>query len=275
MVVAGSILDPSPPVEPGVGFDIIQTCLYHREHTAGETDLYTREVASMRFAVLGTGMVGRSIAARLASLGHDVTIGTRDIDALLARTEPDAMGTEPFSSWREQHAGIGLATFADAAAAAEVLVNATNGAGSVEALTAAGEEHLDGKVLIDISNPLDFSQGMPPSLFVSNTDSLGEQIQRAFPGARVVKTLNTMNALIMADPSLVAGGDHTVFLSGNDDGAKAQVSEILGSFGWRDILDLGDITTARGPEMYLPLWLRLFGALGTRMYNIKVVRAEG
>jgi len=151
-------------------------------------------------------------------------------------------------------------------------VNAVMGAHSLDALRAADEANLDGKVLIDIPNPLDFSGGMPPTLFVSNTDSLGEQIQREFPRVKVVKTLNTMTAFVMADPSLVDDGDHTVFLCGNDEGAKAQVIEILRSFGWRDVIDLGDITSARGTESYLPLWLRLWGALQVPMFNIKVVR---
>ena len=151
-------------------------------------------------------------------------------------------------------------------------LDATNGAGSLEALRAAREANLDGKVLIDIANPLDLSKGMPLSLFVSNTDSLGELIQREFPGAKVVKALNTMNAFVMADPSLVAGGEHTVFLCGNDEVAKTQVTEILRSFGWRDVIDLGDITSARGTESYLPLWLRVWGALEIPMFNIKVMR---
>ena len=226
----------------------------------------------MNVGVFGTGTVGRVIGSRLAELGYGVTIGTRDVDALLARTEPDQMGNEPFAAWRQKNPKIGIGTFADAAAAGELLVNATNGAGSLEALDAAGEERLDGKVLIDIANPLDSSGGMPPSLFVSNTDSLGERIQRAFPGVRVVKALNTMNAFVMADPSLVAGGEHTVFISGDDEQAKAQVTEILRSFGWKDVIDLGDITTARGTEMYLPLWLRLWGALGTGNFNVSVAR---
>jgi 8-hydroxy-5-deazaflavin:NADPH oxidoreductase len=225
----------------------------------------------MRVGVLGTGTVGRVIGARFAELGHDVTIGTRDMDALLARTEPDQMGNEPFVSWREQHAEVAVDTFAGAAASAELLVNATNGAGSLEAIRAVGEENLDGKVLIDIANPLDVSAGMPPSLFVSNTDSLGEQIQRGFPTLKVVKALNTMNAHVMADPSLVADGEHTVFVSGNDERAKGQVTEILRSFGWKHILDLGDITTARGTEMYLPLWLRIWGTLGSGTFNVAVV----
>jgi predicted dinucleotide-binding enzyme len=154
---------------------------------------------------------------------------------------------------------LGRRCFAGAAEHGELVVNATNGTGSLEALRAAGEANLDGKVLIDIANPLDLSQGMPPSLFVSNTDSHGEQIQRAFPRVKVVKALNTMNAFVMADPSLVAAGEHTVFVSGNDEQTKAQVTEILRSFGWRHVLDLGDITTARGTEMHLPLWLRIWG----------------
>lgn len=226
----------------------------------------------MKIGVLGTGTVGRVIGARLAELGHDVTIGTRNVEALVARTEPDSMGNEPFAAWKQGKERIGLGTFAEAAAAGKLVVNATNGAGSLEALTAAGEENLDAKVLIDIANPLDVSGGMPPSLYVSNTDSLGEQIQRAFPTAKVVKTLNTVNAFVMADPSIVAEGEHTVFVSGNDELAKAQVAELLRSFGWRHIIDLGDITTARGPEMYLPLWIRLWGALGTGTFNVSVVR---
>ena len=130
---------------------------------------------------------------------------------------------------------------------------------------------MNGKVLVDISNPLDFSKGMPPSLSVVNTDSLGEQIQRRFPEARVVKTLHTINAYLMVDPAQLAGGDHTVFVSGDDPGAKGAVTDLLRSFGWTDIIDLGDITTARGTEMLLPMWLRLFGALQKPVFNFKIV----
>jgi hypothetical protein len=229
----------------------------------------------MRVGILGTGVVGRSIAGRLAALGHEVMIGTRDVEALIARTEPDARGNEPFAQWKGKNPEVKLGTFASAAEQGELVVNATDGAGSLEALHSAGEKNLDGKVLIDISNPLDYSRGMPPSLVVSNTDSLAEQIQRTFPRAKVVKALNTVTAFVMVDPSLVAGGDHTIFMSGNDAEAKAQVGEILRSFGWQHIVDLGDITTARGAEMYLPLWIRLWGTFGTPMFNIKVVQAEG
>ena len=164
-------------------------------------------------------------------------------------------------------------TFSDAAAFGEVVLNCTGGAVALEALAAAGEANLDGKTLLDVSNPLDFSQGMPPTLAVCNTDSVGEQIQRAFPGARVVKSLNTVNCEVMVDPAIVPG-EHDLFVCGNDDGAKAQVRELLRSFGWPDerILDLGDISAARGLEMYLPLWLRLFGTFGTGHFNIHVAR---
>jgi predicted dinucleotide-binding enzyme len=190
----------------------------------------------------------------------------------MSRTEPDTFGNPPFQAWAEQHPGVTVLGLAEAAAGADLVVNATNGAGSLKALEAAGEENLAGKILVDIANPLDFSHGMPPSLLVSNTDSLGEQIQRQFPRTRVVKALNTMNAYLMVDPKQLAAGEHTVFVSGNDVDAKAGVFKLLESFGWSDVIDLGDITTARGPEMYLPLWARLYQALGIPMFTIKVVR---
>ncbi len=226
----------------------------------------------MKIAVLGTGMVGRTIAGALAGLGHDVVIGTRDPQATLARTEPDMMGTAPFGEWHAANAGVDVAAFADAASGAELIVNATNGAGSLAALAAAGTPNLAGKIIMDIANPLDFSQGMPPSLNPVNTDSLGEQIQRSFPEAKVVKTLNTMTASVMVDPARVAGGDHSVFVSGDDADAKAAVTELLKGFGHRDVIDLGDITSARGAEMILPIWLRVWGALGTGDFNFKIAR---
>jgi predicted dinucleotide-binding enzyme len=226
----------------------------------------------MKIAVLGTGPVGQAVAGRLAELGYQVVVGTRDPDATLARTEPDTFGNPPLRVWRAQHPGVGLAGLAEAAADAELIVNATNGAGSIAALEATGEDHLAGKVLLDISNPLDFSAGMPPSLFVSNTDSLGEQIQRRFPRTKVVKALNTMNAYLMVDPGRLADGQHSAFVSGDDPEAKKTVTELLASLGHNDIIDLGDISTARGTEMYLPLWVRLWAGLGTPMFNIKIVR---
>ena len=225
----------------------------------------------MKTAILGTGTVGRTIAARLVELGHGVTIGTRDPEATLARTEADGMGNAPFADWAAENPSVALASFADAAAGSELIVNATNGGASLQVLAQAGAEHLDGKVILDIANPLDFSQGMPPTLFVKDTDSLGEQIQRAFPTARVVKSLNTLNADLMAHPgSLPEAG--TVFVSGNDADAKQTVTELLKEFGHQDVIDLGDISTSRGTEMLLPVWLRLWGALGTPAFNFKIVR---
>ena len=225
----------------------------------------------MKFAVLGTATVGRAIAGRLDELGHDVTIGTRDPEATLARSETDGMGNPPYAEWAAQHTGIRLATFSEAAARAEAVVNATSGGTSLDVLALAGEGNLDGKVLIDIANPLDFAQGMPPTLLVKDTDSLAEQIQRAFPETRVVKTLNTLTAALMVRPDMLPEGS-SVFVSGDDADAKAIVSTLLKEFDHTDVIDLGDLSTARGTEMLLPIWLRLMGSLGTPMFNFKIVR---
>jgi predicted dinucleotide-binding enzyme len=216
----------------------------------------------VRFGVLGTGMVGNTIAGKLASLGHDVTMGSRSAD------NEDAAAWAESAGERASHG-----TFADAASGSDVIFNCTAGSASLEALLAAGEENLSGKLLVDMANPLDFSRGMPPSLSVMGTDSLAEQIQRAFPDARVVKTLNTVNCKVMVDPGRVPG-DHDVFVCGNDDAAKTEVRELLESFGWPpgSVLDLGDISAARGTEAYLLLWLRLMGMAGGADFNIKVVR---
>ncbi|HJP65679.1 MAG TPA: NAD(P)-binding domain-containing protein [Actinomycetota bacterium] len=227
----------------------------------------------MKIAVLGTGTVGPTLAEKFAALGHDVVIGTRDPEEAKNRMTSDREWVPPFGAWHQDHPDVDVATFSDATADAELVVNATNGAASMDALKAAGSEHLDGKILIEVANPLDFSQGMPPSLFVSNTDSLAEQIQAAFSGARVVKTLNTVTARLMVHPEETAGGDHTMFVAGNDPDAKSQVTTILTDwFGWKDVVDLGDLAGARAMEMVLPLWLRLVMSSGNPMINVKVVR---
>ena len=215
----------------------------------------------MKIGILGTGVVGQTIGTKLVSLGHDVKMGAR------------VAGNEKAEKWvKDNGARATHGTFADAAAFGEIIFNCTSGMASLDALRQAGARNLDGKVLIDVANPLDFSKGMPPTLSVCNTDSLGEQIQRAFPGARVVKTLNTMNTSIMVDPRLVSG-DSDVFMCGNDAAAKAQVAEILKSwFGWRSVIDLGDITGARGTEMLLPIWLRLWGTFKTPNINFHIAR---
>jgi predicted dinucleotide-binding enzyme len=226
----------------------------------------------MKIGVLGTGTVGRTLAGALAGLGHNVVIGTRDPQATFARSGPDSRGAPPFSEWHAANQEIPLETFAEAAAASELVVNATRGAGTLAALGFAGSANLSRKVLVDVSNALDFSQGMPPVLNPVNTDSLGERIQRSFPDARVVKTLNTMNAGLMVDPGRLAGGDHSVFVSGDDAEAKAVVTGLLQELGHRDIIDLGDITTARAAEMMMPAWLRLYSVLGTLDFNFRIVR---
>jgi predicted dinucleotide-binding enzyme len=227
----------------------------------------------MNIGIFGTGVVGQTLGAALAAKGHEVMIGTRDPAATMARETGTAFDPTPFREWMGANPAVRLGTFAEAARFGEALINATSGDGAMPALEAAGAEALGSKVMLDIANPLDFSKGMPPTLSVSNTDSLGEQLQRAFPKLRVVKTLNTTNALVMVNPGLVAGGDHSMFVCGNDAEAKAKVKQWLGEwFGWRDVIDLGDITTARGTEMLLPIWLRLWGALGTPMFNFKIAR---
>ncbi len=226
----------------------------------------------MKIAVLGTGTVGRTLAGKLSSLGHDVVVGTRDPEATVSRSEPDALGNPAFPVWQAAHPAVRLASFAEAAADAELVINATGGAGSLQALTQAGAANLAGKVLLDVANPLDFSRGFPPSLLVKDTDSLAERIQRALPEARVVKSLNTMTAALMVEPTLVGGGDHSAFVSGDDAAAKQTVVDLLTSMGHRDVIDVGDLSTARGTEMLLPLWVRLMDALGTPRFNVKVVR---
>lgn len=222
-------------------------------------------------AVLGTGVVAQTIAEKLAGLGYGVMMGTRNIEATLNKDGNDNFGRPPFKDWQSRHPEIKLGTYDEAAAFGEFIVNATNGGGSLQALEMAGKDKLANKIMLDIANPLDFSKGMPPSLLVCNTDSLGEQIQAALPQTKVVKSLNTMNAYIMVNPALVPG-DHNVFLSGNEAEAKTFVKELLKEFGWpeKNIIDMGDISTARGTEMLLPIWVRLWGALQTPMFNFHV-----
>ncbi|MEM9324294.1 MAG: NAD(P)-binding domain-containing protein [Bacteroidota bacterium] len=225
----------------------------------------------MKITILGTGIVGRTIAAKLFDLGHEVTIGTRNAEKTLTNEEKDGYGNPPFKVWHEENPGVKLLAFAEAADQAELLFNCTGGQASVSVLESIGPAALEGKVLVDVANPLDFSQGMPPSLSPVNTSSLGEQIQERFPGLKVVKSLNTMNTFLMVNPSLVQG-DHNVFVCGNDKEAKNIVKETLQSFGWKAdlIIDLGDISNARGTEMLLPIWLRLWNALGTAEFNFHI-----
>ena len=229
----------------------------------------------MKIGVFGTGVVGQVIAEKLDSLGHDVMLGTRSAEQSLAREGNDNYGRPPLKDWMAAHTKVKLGTFAEAAAHGQFLVNATSGFGAMEALKLAGEQNLGGKAMLDISNPLDFSKGFPPSLSVCNTDSLGEQLQRAFPQLKVVKGLNTLTSFLMVAPRMLPEAHH-IFLCGNDADAKAEVRKLLSTFGWADeeMIDLGDITMARGTEQLLPIWVRLYGALQTPMFNFRIVKAS-
>jgi hypothetical protein len=212
-------------------------------------------------------MVGTTIATKLVSLGHEVVMGSRS-----ASNDKSAAWLAGLSANADK---ASAGTFADAATFGELLFNCTSGGASLAALNLAGTDNIAGKILIDIANPLDFSQGMPPRLSISNDSSLGEQIQAAFPKTKVVKTLNTLSCELMVEPSKLAGA-HTIFMSGDDAEAKATVERTIlrEAFGWADVIDLGDISTARGTEMFLPLWVRTWAALGTADFNIHVVRAK-
>ena len=211
-------------------------------------------------AILGTGMVGDAIGSKLVALGHKVMMGSRTAN------------NEKANAWRTRNGSLASnGTFADAAAFGEIIFNCTQGQVSLEALQLAGRENLQGKILVDVANPLDFSKGMPPSLSVCNTDSLGEVIQRQFTDVKVVKTLNTMNCQLMVNPGLLSDPGN-VFVCGNDAEAKSEVNLILKSFGWEKIIDLGDISAARGMEQLLPVWIRLMGTLGTAAFNFSIVK---
>jgi len=215
----------------------------------------------MKLGVLGTGMVGNTIATKLVQLGHEVKMGSR------------TSGNEKAVKWAKANGPkASNGTFVEAAEFGEIIFNCTAGATSLEALKLAGAKNLKGKILVDVSNPLDFSKGMPPTLTVCNTDSLGEQIQRTFPEAKVVKALNTIRCDVMVAPNIVPG-THDVFMSGNDASAKSKVRDILANwFGWNSVIDLGDISTARGTEMYLALWVRLMAVNQTPNFNIRVMK---
>jgi 8-hydroxy-5-deazaflavin:NADPH oxidoreductase len=223
----------------------------------------------MKIGIVGSGVVGQTLGTKLVALGHDVALGTRDPKKLDEKKNMAGSLTEWLGNVKQK---ARVVSFKDAVAHGEILVNATHGQSSIEALQMADASKAGSKVLIDVANELDFSKGMPPGVLAGQQRCLAERIQAAFPNLRVVKSLNTIAATVMVDPKALKGGDHTVFVAGNDKDAKAKVGEILKSFGWIDILDLGDISAARGPEMYLALWVRLWGSLQNGNINIKVQR---
>jgi predicted dinucleotide-binding enzyme len=228
----------------------------------------------MKIGIIGSGVVAQTLGAKLIELGHDVVLGTRDPAKLDEKKNMAGSLREWLAAVNQGKKGETgkVATFREAAAHGELLINATHGEASIDALKLAAADKVGPKVLIDTSNELDFSKGAPPGVLASWTNCLGERIQAAFPNLKVVKSLNTIGAPIMVAPQALAGGEHTVFVAGNDAAAKAAVAEVLKSFGWKDVLDLGDIAAARAPEMYMAMWLHLWRATGTGMVNVKVVR---
>jgi len=228
-----------------------------------------------KIAIIGTGTVGQTIASKLITLGYDVMLGTRNVSEKLASTTKDGYGNPPFSEWYSKNKNVKIGTFAEAAVFGELVLNASQGANSINALKLADAKNLNGKIIIDVANPLDFSKGMPPCLVpeLSNTNSLGEEIQKTFPDAKVVKTLNTMWCGLMVNPNMIGGGDHTNYICGNDTDAKTKVKSLMNEFGWRNenILDLGDITSARGTEAVLSVWLRIWGTTQNGAFNFKIV----
>jgi 8-hydroxy-5-deazaflavin:NADPH oxidoreductase len=218
----------------------------------------------MKIGIFGTGVVGNTLGSALIAKGHEVKMGSRDAVNEKAVEWTKANGKDATQG-----------TFEDAAVFGDIIFNCTKGEHSLEALTAAGEQNLAGKIVVDVANPLDFSKGMPPTLSLVNDTSLGETLQTAFPQTKVVKALNTLNCTLMVDANKLANGDHNLFICGNDESAKQKVKGLLHeSFNWKieNIIDLGDITNARGTEQLLPIWIRLWSALGTAEFNFKIVR---
>jgi 8-hydroxy-5-deazaflavin:NADPH oxidoreductase len=225
----------------------------------------------MKIGIIDGGSVGQTIGAKLAANGHYVRLGIRKVtDEELAK---DRGFAGKLVDWTKE-TGVKVMTMREAAQHGEIIFNATNGAGAIEALKLAGADALGSKVLVDISNPLDFSHGMPPSIlpaYAGNT-SLGEEIQKAFPNARVVKALNTIAAAVMVNPGAIPA-DHDLLIAGEDSRAKTEVSHLAErEFGWKSVVDLGGIKAARGTEHILPLWVILWGVVGTPMFNVKIVR---
>lgn len=215
----------------------------------------------MRHAMLGTGMVGKAIGERLIELGDEVCMGSRTPDNEVAAAWAEAQGDR-----------ASLATFQDAVAGADFVWLAVKGEHALEVLASVGDV-LEGKTVLDLTNPLDFSQGFPPRLFVCNDDSLGEQLQRAHPDADIVKTFNTLSHVLMVNPGALPE-EHDVFVAGESETAKEQVSTLIERLGHKTPLDLGGIEASRGLEAWLLLWTRLYGVIGTPFYNLRLVRAE-
>lgn len=221
----------------------------------------------MNIAILGTGTVGQTLAEKCLAQGYAVSIGTRNVQSTLSKT-----GEKTVSDWLEKNTAAQLQTFDDAVLNATLVINALKGEHCLQVFESIPKQRLDNKIIIDLSNPLDFSKGFPPTLLpgLNNSSSLGEALQQVHPAARVVKTLNTMWCGLMLAPQLIGQAPHVNFISGNDAAAKETVMNFLQGFGWRreQLLDLGDITAARGTEGYLLLWTRIYAATKNGAFNI-------
>jgi 8-hydroxy-5-deazaflavin:NADPH oxidoreductase len=233
--------------------------------------LLSKRILKMKIGIIGAGIVGQTFAGKLATNGHDVVIGIRKVnDDELSKARNWAPS---LNDWLKTTKGkIKVGTFAEAAKHGEIVFNVTSGGVSIDALNMAGAANLNGKILIDVANPLDFSRGMPPSLYpnLSNTWSLGEEIQKHFPDVKVVKAFNTVGSATMIDPSTIKEA-HDLFISGNDEAAKATVTKLAGDeFGWKNFVDLGDIVGSRSQEALLHIWVRFWQLKGTGNFNLHV-----
>lgn len=222
----------------------------------------------MKIAILGTGTVAQSLSEKFIELEYDVTLGTKNPQETKGRTTPNQVTGVSFSDWYKVNSKVKLSRFANVTQDVGLVINATQGTESLQVLNQIGKESLKGKILLDIANPFDASKGV---MTICNTDSLGEQIQAAFPDTKVVKSFNTMNAYIMTHPNSIPG-NHNVFISGNDEYAKSVVKDLFKTIGWKEnnIIDLGDISTARGTELLLPIGLRLYGVFGHSNFNFHI-----
>ena len=216
-------------------------------------------LAPSRVGVLGTGEVGRRLAAGFRARDHDVMIGSRD------------PGKPDLREWlSDEGAGIEVGTFAQAAAHGEFLVLSVLGSAAEEAIAEAGRENFTGKVVIDAMNPLDFSGGFPPKLSISGEDSLGERVQRALPDARVVKAFNTIGSPYFVDPSF-GEGPPTMLIAGDDEEAKRTVGDVLADFGWSHVVDIGGIEGSRELEAICIAWVKIGGQRGSWDHGFRLL----
>jgi 8-hydroxy-5-deazaflavin:NADPH oxidoreductase len=222
----------------------------------------------MRVTILGTGNVGQTLAEKFIAKGHHVTLGTRNVE--------ETSNREKFKEWQTSNSTVVIEEMNKAVSSGEIVINALNGAATLPVFAAIEANNLNNKIVIDVANPLDFSKGFPPTLSegLINNNSLGEALQVLIPNARVVKTLNTMWCGLMLNPTMINEGNHINFMCGNDEDAKSKVVALLNEFGWNNenILDLGDITNARGTEAYLLLWTRVYAATQNGAFNLQIVK---